>query len=230
MLFWDSTRDGQPKLVPMKRIKDEYLNIIEKIIPLGGKNLLEIGGGNGARTIQIAKRCKYVISIEPSDELVKFAQSNNPASNIEYLVGKAESLDFPNESFDVLIFTLSFHHVPKDKMTDALDEAVRVTKKSGYIVFLEPAVVGSFFDAEIEFEACDGDEREQKRTAYTAIKNFKDWKEISEMVDETVFQFESVEDFTTSLSPKKNLEKLKDFLNEHDYILRASRRINVFRV
>ncbi|MES3030867.1 MAG: class I SAM-dependent methyltransferase [Patescibacteria group bacterium] len=214
----------------MKRIKDEYLNLIEEIVLLEGKDILEIGGGNGSRTIQIAKKSQNIVSIEPNPELVEFAQRNNSASNIKYLVGKAESLDFPDQSFDVVIFTLSLHHVPVEKMIDALNEAVRVVKKAGYIVFLEPAEKGTFFEAEIEFDACDGDERESKKAAHAAIKDFKKWEEIAELSDETVFQFESVEDFVHNLHPKKNLEKVESFLKNNNFILRASRRINIFKL
>jgi ubiquinone/menaquinone biosynthesis C-methylase UbiE len=79
-------------------------------------------------------------------------------------------LDFQDESFDIVVFTLSLHHVPDLEMITAINEAIRVVKREWlHIVFLEPATDGTFFDAEIMFDACDGDERKEKELAHSAI-------------------------------------------------------------
>ncbi len=214
----------------MKRIKEEFLNNLEKVIKLKGKKVLEIGCGTGTRSIHIAKKVKHITAIEPNSDLIKDAKKSNGSENIEYQVGKAEKLKFDKEIFDIIIFTLSLHHVSMLKISTAIKEAVRVTKKNGYIVFLEPTHEGSFFESEIKFEACDGDERKEKAFAYYSILNFKDYKEIAEIADETVFQFDSYEDFVTSMSPKKSKKDIKEFLEKNSYILSASRRISIFQV
>src|ERR1700690_2020752 len=165
----------------MKRIKDEYLDTIEKITPFFGKKVLEVGCGIGSRSIHIAKRCSYLIAIEPNVKLVNFAKENNSAQNIEYLLSKAEHLGLPDKQFDIVFFTLSLHHVPIEKMSTAIDEAIRVTKKDGHIIFLEPTENGNFFDAEITFDGSDGDEREEKRAAYNALRNHPDYEAVSEI-------------------------------------------------
>jgi ubiquinone/menaquinone biosynthesis C-methylase UbiE len=213
----------------MKRIKEEFLNKLEEVIKLEGKAILEIGCGSGARSVQIAKRCASLVAIEPDGGLIATAEKINTAENIRYQVGRAEGLDFEDKRFDMAIFTLSLHHVPAEKMAIAINEAIRVTKQRGYIVFLEPTEEGSFFEAEIRFDACDGDERLQKSLAYKAIKNNQNYTEIAETLDETIFQFNSVEDFTASLNPKKSLTEVKGFLEENNYILTASRRISIYK-
>ena len=150
--------------------------------------------------------------------------------NVEFLEGSAEKLAFLDESFDVVIFTLSFHHVPNSKMPSAIDEAVRVVKKSGMIVFLEPGTVGSLFDAEIEFETNEGDETIVKAFAYKAMMQHPKIKLSKEIGDETIIKYDSMDDFVASTKPKKNLEHLEEFLEKHHYTLNAERRINVFQV
>ena len=122
------------------------------------------------------------------------------------------------------------HHVPKERMSIAIDEAIRVAQKDGFIVFLEPTFDGNFFDAEIAFNACDGDERKEKALAYYAILTHSLLKEVAEIQDETVFQFDSLEDFIKSMNPKQKTEQIKKFLEKNNYILRASRRINIFQL
>ena len=214
----------------MKRIKEEFLDKLGKVIKLKGKTVLEIGCGAGTRSVQIGKRTKTLTAIEPNSNLIKEAIKNNSSKNIEYQVGNAIKLKFKPKLFDITIFTLSLHHVPTAKISNAIKEAVRVTKKNGYIVFLEPTHSGNFFESEIKFDACDGDERKEKAFAYYSILTHKGYKEIAEIPDETVFQFDSIEDFVNSMSPKKDKKKIKDFLTKNNFILSASRRINIFQV
>lgn len=214
----------------MKRLKDEYLDLIEQKVPLSLKSVLEVGSGNGGRTKQLAKRGAFVTAIEPNVELVEYAKANNQDANITYLAGKAEVLGFQDAYFDIVLFTLSFHHVPFEMMQKALEEAVRVTKKGGHVIFLEPTEDGTFFDAEIGFDACDGDERENKKVAYGMLKRFSGYTEVGEIQDETVLQFDSLEDFMKAMSPKTNVEKLGEFLEANSYTLNAHRRINIFQV
>lgn len=41
----------------MKRIKDTYLSTIQSLVSLEDKTVLEVGCGDGTRTIQIADHC-----------------------------------------------------------------------------------------------------------------------------------------------------------------------------
>ncbi len=214
----------------MKRIKDDYLETIESVIPLAGKRILEIGCGNGSRTIQIAERCREVIAIEPNAVLIAEAKTERCRSNISYQEGSADQLAFESHEFDIVFFTLSFHHVPTDRMTKAIEEALRVVTDTGCIIFLEPAFTGSFFDAEIRFDACDGDERKEKAAAYATMLSNRSLNEIAELVDETIFAFDDVEDFIRSLQPKKGTkDEIEDYLKTYGFILNAHRRINIFQ-
>jgi ubiquinone/menaquinone biosynthesis C-methylase UbiE len=212
----------------MKRIKEMFLDNLESLVSLKGASVLEIGCGEGGRSVEIAQRCRALTAIEPNPESIKVAQSRE-IQNATFSQGSAENLNYAPESFDAVIFTLSFHHVPKEQMTTAIDEAIRVVKADGTIVFLEPAMDGSFFEAEIKFDACDGDEREEKASAYKAMMSHSGLILIKEIPDETVFQFDSLADFIDSMEPKRNIEALTGFLLDHDYILRAERRINIFK-
>ncbi len=214
----------------MIRLKEEFLNRTEQIVTLQGMRVLEVGCGTGTRSVAIAARCLLLTAVEPNPEAIVHAKKQNSRDNIHYGVEHAESLSFVNKSFDVTIFTLSFHHVPPVYMQDALDEAVRVTKEGGYIIFLEPAQEGSYFESEILFDAGDGDERMEKAQAYTALQSYKGYTSVAEIDDETVFQFDSAKDFVDIFNPKKNIEQLQEFLDGHDLILNAKRRINIYRV
>ncbi|MEY4722769.1 MAG: hypothetical protein RLZZ324_282 [Candidatus Parcubacteria bacterium] len=214
----------------MRRIKDSYLQTLQSIITLSGKDVIEIGCGNGARTADIAALCAHVTAIDPDAQLITQAKSGGCAPNVTFGIGSADALPVIENRFDIAFFTLSFHHVPTYRMRASIEEAVRVLRYDGAIVFFEPAFDGTFFEAEVAFDACDGDERKGKAAAYAAMLSHHALVEIAERYDETVFAFDSDEDFIASMRPKKGTrEEIRAFLERNGYTLRAQRRINVFR-
>ncbi len=212
----------------MQRLKDEFLDKLEEYVPLEDLSILEIGCGDGSRSAQIAQRCRRLTAIEPKRDQVQLAISRH-IPNAHFRVGSAEKLNARDHIFDVIIFTLSLHHIPRPQIMIALNEALRVVRRDGYIVILEPAEEGSYFEAEIQFDANDGDERQQKRAAYEVLISHPGLLPIVELNDETYFQFESTDDFMHSLQPRKNLAEIENFLKKHQLILRATRRINIFQ-
>lgn len=214
----------------MQRIKDTYLETVQTRVSLARKTILEIGCGTGTRTTALSKIALHVTAVDPSEENVEQARvALSGSGNVEFLVASVEALPFDGALFDIVFFTLSFHHVPAGLMKAALDEAIRVVRAGGHIIFLEPAFSGSFFESEILFDACDGDERLAKAQAYCAMLSHRGMREVCELFDETVFTFESQVDFTRSMHPTRELERLETFLEEHQYTLRALRRINIFQ-
>lgn len=213
----------------MNRIKDTYLETIQSLVPFEGKVVLEVGCGNGSRTVQIAHCCEQIIAIDPDPILLEAATAIHPLLNGEYLVAPAEALPVQDHRVDVVFFTLSLHHVPVEKMHEAIDEAIRVVKREGHIVFFEPTFSGTFFAAEILFDACDGDERREKAAAYVAMLSHTGLREIAERFDETIFSFESTDDFISSMHPKRDTRPdIEEFLAQENFTLHAERRINVF--
>lgn len=214
----------------MKRLKDTFLSSIQAVVSFEGANVLEIGCGEGTRSVQIAGACKSLTALEPDVSLIEHARTTHAAHNISYIVGDASHLPFDEKSFDIVFFTLSLHHVPIEGMVIAIDEALRVVRPGGHIIFLEPAFEGSFFEAEIRFDACDGDERKEKAIAYATMLGHSRLTEIAELQDETVFSFDSAEDFIESLKPKHGTKsEIQEFLTAKQFILSAQRRINIFK-
>ena len=66
-----------------------------------------------------------------------------------------------------------------------------------------------------------------KRDAYDAIMSNHKLKHFIEFYDETIFQFDSVEDFIESLNPRKNLENISTFLIQNNFLLNADRRVTI---
>lgn len=208
-------------------VKDHFMKNLFKKVELKGQYVLEIGCGDGFRTQQFGHiRGVKIEAIDPDEQSILTAKENNYDDDIKYTVAQAESLPFSEKTFDIVIFTLSMHHINSGKK--ALTEACRVLKNKGTIVVIEPGLNGTLYEAEINFDCFDGDETKQKAKAYETIMHESKMKMISEFWGETELKFESIDDFKDNMLPKKNLHKLELFLNKNKYKLWGERRINVF--
>lgn len=123
--------------------------------------VLEVGCGDGRMTSLIAERAGNVTAIEPDVESIAYAK--NSIENVRFIRGSGEYLAFRNDSFDLILFTLSLHHQASDL---ALREVQRVLKKRGQVIIIEPTE-----DGEIERLSYPYfDERPQLRKARSAIE------------------------------------------------------------
>lgn len=205
----------------MQRLKDEFLERVDRLVPLAGMQVLEVGCGEGKRTADLARRCQSVIGIDPDPTALKVAEKRK-IPNATFKVESGESITLDETTVDVVFFTMSFHHVPVDRMNDALAEAVRVLRPTGSIVFCEIGEPGTEDQAEALFSTegkCDS------TAAVKAILSSSRLNIVSDEQYETIFQYESAQDFITDLKPTRNLDRLDDFLKDHNYRLVGNRRI-----
>lgn len=116
--------------------KEKYLNSFEKdkFIPLlgevKGKTILDVGAGTGRTSVVLAKMGAEVTALDVSEEMLKELKNKN--SKIEIVVGDAESLPFPDKSFDAVVAGFLIVHL-KDP-TRFFDEAYRVLKDGGILL------------------------------------------------------------------------------------------------
>ncbi len=75
-----------------------------------GKDVLDIGTGNGRLAFDAARYARRVVGVEPSDGAVEIARRRADAlgiRNVEFRVGTAQDLDTIRERFDIAIFSWS---------------------------------------------------------------------------------------------------------------------------
>ena len=82
----------------------------------------------------------------PSEQAIERAKAAEPVEGASFQLGGGQALPFPDDSFDVVCFFNSLHHVPADLMAKALGEARRVVRPGGLIYVLEPVAAGAYFE------------------------------------------------------------------------------------
>jgi len=74
-----------------------------------GRNVIEIGCGDGRLTLRIARLGAGLIdALDPNADLIRTARKNLPAGlgkRVQYKVGSAEKLNHPSNSFDIAVFS-----------------------------------------------------------------------------------------------------------------------------
>jgi SAM-dependent methyltransferase len=69
---------------------------------------LDIGCGTGNYTIEFDKKGFRFVGVDPSLHMLEKAQAEN--NRVQWQLGKAETLEFPAESFDGVVASLTLHH------------------------------------------------------------------------------------------------------------------------
>ena len=100
-----------------------------KLVDVSGKEVLEIGCGDGRITSQLMGKTKSLVAIDP--DLESIAEATIHARGSDVRIGSGEHLEFPSACFDVILFTLSLHH--QDSRL-ALREAERVLRDQGRVL------------------------------------------------------------------------------------------------
>ncbi|MCR5671687.1 MAG: GNAT family N-acetyltransferase [Butyrivibrio sp.] len=118
----------------------EYNTTMHYIHKLAGKGskILEVGAGTGKYSIALAKEGMDVTSVELVDRNLEILRENSKGiENLHSFKGDATHLeDFENDSFDVtLVFGPLYHLYEKEDVHKAIDEAIRVTKPGGIVMY-----------------------------------------------------------------------------------------------
>ena len=146
---------------------DEYV-IVNNLLPLGGAAVLELGCGKGEKTRAIAHNSEVASITALEVDEVQHAKNLqiDGLSNVSFRLGGAQAIPAADASFDIVLMFKSLHHVPMEKMDQALAEIRRVLKPGGLAYLSEPVYAGPFNDILRLFH----DEKTVREAAFAAIE------------------------------------------------------------
>src|SRR5215207_3812891 len=105
-----------------------------------GDRVLDVGCGTGYFTRVMAKAVApggTVQGIDPSGQAIAQAKSLTHLANCTFSAGVAEALDAPDGSYDVVVTSLTIHHLPEALRPQAIDEMFRVLRPGGAVLIAD---------------------------------------------------------------------------------------------
>ncbi len=122
--------------------KDDFVNMLNPPKSAAAFNAIDVAGGTGDIAFRISDAGgagTHVTIADISPEMVAEGQKRGAAegyaSRVDFTVGNAEQLGFPDQQFDAYTIAFGIRNVPK--IDAALKEAFRVLKPGGRFLCLE---------------------------------------------------------------------------------------------
>lgn len=140
------SQHGQVEYITTQKYIHEYLR------DALASTILEVGAGTGRYSVSLAREGYRVTAVELIRHNIEILESKlDGTEDITVLQGNAVNLSaLPDDAFDVtLLLGPMYHLYTREEKIQALSEAVRVTKRSGYILVAycmnEPTIIRYVF-------------------------------------------------------------------------------------
>lgn len=140
-----NTRKNQEKFYNIfQPIYDDFDRLIKK--RSFNKSVLEIGCSQGNNAFKLFRKTKNYVGVDISDLAILSANKRkniNKLSHFKFINMDVHSMNFENESFDIIYANAVLHHLDLELF---LNEAYRILKKGGILIFNEPLGTNFIFN------------------------------------------------------------------------------------
>lgn len=146
---WANHYDLAVKVLTLGRENQFRTETIRHAAIRNGDVVLDAGCGTGTLTL-LAKAAAgnrgLVFGVDASPEMITVArQKSQQQKGIEFTVGVIEALEFSDKTFDIVLSSLMFHHLPDDLKERGLKEMYLILKPGGRLIVVDMVRPATFF-------------------------------------------------------------------------------------
>ena len=139
---WASHYDLVVKLLTLGKESRFRNETIRQAAIHEGEIVLDVGCGTGTLTLlakaQTGDRgSAYGIDASPEMIVVARQKAHLHRKDVKFEIGVIEALEFPDKTFDIVLSSLMFHHLPADLKERGLKEMYRVLKPGGRLIVVD---------------------------------------------------------------------------------------------
>jgi len=148
---------------------------MERIAPMAGAVLLDIGAGSGFHAARFARVAATVYAVEPDPNMrtqfgLRFARE--PHANVELLAAHAEEIPLPDESVDIAHARFAYFFGTLGKCDRGIEEVKRLLKPGGHFFIIDNCYGRGQFAAFCELADGHGAETQRANEEFYARRGF----------------------------------------------------------
>src|SRR5262249_2620908 len=118
-----------------RQLRERFVDLAQVAV---GNAVLDVGCGTGTLAIAASRRVGptgFVCGIDGSPPMIARARrkATKAGVNVDFRVGLAEDMPFPDHRFDVVLSTLMLHHLPRKTRQECAREITRVLEPEGRV-------------------------------------------------------------------------------------------------
>ncbi|WP_020060184.1 class I SAM-dependent methyltransferase [Bacillus sp. 123MFChir2] len=122
-----------------RQATDSWTHMIQNIVDVKEKRVIDIGCGGGIYTKQLALMGAEVIGVDFSNQMIQAAKENcTHISNASFTQGDAYNIPFADETFDIVLSRAVIHHL--DHIPKFFQEAYRILKRNGILILQDRTI------------------------------------------------------------------------------------------